>query len=448
MTILLCLLAWAQEKTPEPPVVPESVAASEEGIFGIPVHGTLSMKYRARWNVGDSDHDLYEYLSADFGKPLGTVTGHLFLRATEDVGGFGNTRGYYPFDGITDTYGSLFNARFYYGYVDVNRVGPTELIRVGRQFLHETPVRFYVDGLRVESKPLEKAWGLHGGLYGGLPVHLFEGTPRGDFILGAYAEATIPWTGARARLDYTHIQDDTILGNERDDLIGFGLRQAIGEKLFLQGQYNWLNGKSRDLLLRANFYEPAWDLRLDASFYELIEPQRELSIDLDYFFTALFEYKQYGQGRLVAAKGVGEHLVLQAGAEVRELLFDDDGPLNREFRHFWLTPVVSNWLLPGLSFSVTGEIWEVPGTDNGDVYSAGFDVTHRCSEKIKVSAGTSYALYKYDYFSAIEREHVRTVYGKVSYAPRKDLKFDVAYEFERSGIDDFHVLKFGAGYSF
>ncbi|MBI4564686.1 MAG: hypothetical protein HY716_08370 [Planctomycetes bacterium] len=448
---LACSLrAWAaqepaQEETPKP--APEKPTQNE--YFGIPVSGTFSTKYRGRWTSEDRDQDLFHYLSVDFGDPARQdVTGHLLLRATQDVDGDRNPDEFFAFTDITNTFSNRNNGRLYYAYLDVTHAGPLDLARAGRQFLYETPALFYFDGFRLDSKPCAEVKNLQVGLYGGVPVHMYESSAGGDLLAGAYLEAQ-PWKGAKARVDYARIRDDYLFGTQRDDLWGASLRQSLGEILILHGQYTRLEAESRDLLLRANFYERSLDLRVDLSWYHLYNSQKILSIETDFFFSSAFDYFPYDQARLLVAKGVGEYLVVQGGVDVREL--DDDAKeatFNREFRRFYLTPVFSNWPVPGLSLSLTGEAWEVPGTDNGDIRTGGFDVSHAYSPQLKLSAGVAYALFKYDFFANLERERVRTVYGKITYKDLNGFKLDVAYELEHDSLDDFRTLKVGAAYSF
>ena len=441
---LACCAILLQESGQEKPLMGLPEKSSSDELFGIPVHGSVSAKYRYRSSSQSSDNDLYEYLSADFGKPEGTVTGHLFLRATEDLDG--RESGYDPLNGITESYRS-FNARFYYGHVDFHGLGPAELIRAGRQFEYETPVTFHFDGVHLESKPIEKDLLLQVGLYGGIPVHLFESSPSGDWLAGAYVQC-VPWEAARFRIDYAHVRDDYLLGVQSDNLLGVGMWQTIGPVL-LQARYGMLDSESRDLLVRGTFYAPESDVRIELSYFQLFKTQRAESIDLDYFSLAAQDYFPYIQGRLLAAKGFGEHFLLQGGVDWRELRDSgDQGTYNHAFRRFYLTPTVTNVIVAGLSISATGEIWEVPHTDNGDILSAGLDVGYRYSPTVKFSAGTAYSLYKYDYFDSVEREHVRTLYVKAAYAPKKGLRLDGSYEFEYDDVDTFHVLKLGAGWAF
>mgnify|MGYP001608172595 CR=1 FL=1 len=111
----------AQEGTGSKP--PDSVR-EERGLFGTPLHGSISARFRSRWNSDESDKDLYEYLTLDYGEVAkDRVTAHLFLRAEEDLDGDRGVNGYFSFDSIHDTYDSNLQARLYYAHLDFNGEG-------------------------------------------------------------------------------------------------------------------------------------------------------------------------------------------------------------------------------------------------------------------------------------------------------------------------------------
>jgi len=59
------------------------------------------------------------------------------------------------------------------------------------------------------------------------------------------------------------------------------------------------------------------------------------SLDLDQLVSVVGEYLPYMQGRLALAKGLGDHVVIQAGAEIREgREIHRDEKFNRSFRRF------------------------------------------------------------------------------------------------------------------
>lgn len=415
-----------------------------EDFLGFPVHGFASLRYRARFTDGDSDQDLYETLSLNLGAPdRHRITAHFLGRLTEDIDGHRDQGRFFVFDSITDTYKSNVNGRIYYAYVDVHRLPVLEKIRLGRQTIYETPALAYFDGGQVETQDL---WDfkLKLGGYAGVPVHLFESSPEGDVLAGAYVQGR-PWKGGRARFDYMHASDETTLGVSRDDLFGAAIWQSLGDHVHLHALYTFLEDRSRDLLLRGTYQQPEWDFRIQGSYYELITAQRDLALEFDPFFSAAFEHSPYRQTRWLASKGLGEHFAVEGGIDLRRLKdLNDEGAFNRDFERYFLTPSVHDFPAKGLSASITGEIWDSRGRD---IRSAGADVSYQFNSKLKTSIGTYYSLYKYDFFADRERDHVQTYYFKVVYKWIRDLRTDLEYEFEDDEFDEYHVLRVGLTWS-
>lgn len=141
--------------------------------------------------------------------------------------------------------------------------------------------------------------------------------------------------------------------------------------------------------------------------------------------------------------------MLQGGIDLRELENDtEEGPFNREFRRYFLTPTVNAWPWPPIAWSVTVEMWDVPGQDDGDIATAGFEMTVQVSPDLKLAAGSAYTLYTFDELLNEERENVRTLYARATAALRQDLKGELGVQFEDAEIDDFWTLKVGLTQSF
>jgi hypothetical protein len=427
-----------------PPPIPPPVPSWGEELFGIPVHGSLTSRLRIRWTDTDHDTDLYETLSLSVGDAeQQTVTGYLLARMAVDLDGKTHSKGYYVFDSIQDTYTSPFTGQLYEAYADVHRLGPVELARLGRQTLYETPVVVFLDGARVETEDLTGLKLRFGG-YGGIPVHAYESSPQGDLIAGLYGQVQ-PWKGGRARVDWMHVDDQTFFGDLGNDLLGLSAWQELFGRVQLYGQYTRLEDRSRDVTARATWREPDWDLVVQGWFYELLQTQRDYAIEFDPFYNAALEYHPYVQARALVGKGFGDYMTVDGGAEVRRLRDQaDEGDFNHNFQRFFLTPTVQGVGLKGLSVSLTGEVWK----SEDEIWSWGADVTHKCSEALKASAGTYFSLYKYDYFSATERDDVRTYYLKLRYKLSKALRLDGGYEYEHSRVDTIQTVRVGVVWDF
>jgi hypothetical protein len=429
---------------PAPPPVPPPEPTWGEQLFGIPIHGSLTSRLRFRWTDTDHDTDLFETLSLTVGDAeRQTVTGYLLARMALDLDGTTHSQGYYVFDSIQDTYTNPITAQLYEAYADIHRVGPVELARLGRQTLYETPVVAFLDGGRVETEDLTGLKLRFGG-YGGIPVHDYESSPQGDLIAGLYGQAQ-PWKGGRVRVDWMHVDDENYFGDFGNDLFGFSAWQDLLERVQLYGQYTRLEEKSRDVTARATWREPDWDLVVQASYYELMTKQTEYAIEFDPFYNTALEYYPYFQARALVGKGFGEYVTVDGGAEARRLKDQsNEGDFNHNFQRFFLTPAVSGLGLKGLSVSLTGEVWK----SEDETWSWGADVAQKCSADLKASVGTYFSLYKYDYYSATERDEVRTYYLKLRYKLAKDLRLDGGYEYEHSSVDTIQTLRVGVIWDF
>ncbi len=446
IAMLSCVLPLAPSSPGEEPAAQEPQAAPSSGaLFDFPVHGSLSLRYLGRFTDDDADQDLLQILSVDAGAPeRNRVTLHAYGRITEDIDGKSDKERFFVFDNITDTFKSSINARLYHAYLDVHRVPLLELVRVGRQPIHDTPVLAYFDGGRFETHQL-LGLRLKIGAYGGVPVHLFESSPGGDLLVGSFLQAR-PWKGGKARVDWMHARDRTSLGTDRNDLFGASIWQDVGHDAQLHARYTFLEDRSRDVLARGTYRNPELDFTLQGSYYELIEPQRDLALELDPYFSAAFDLSPYRQTRWLASKGFGEHFVLEAGFDLRRLKnASDEATFNRDFERYFIIPTLQDLPLKGLSASLTGEMWDSRGRD---IFSAGADLSYRLSEKLKASAGTFYSLYKYDYFAGRERNDVQTYYFKIRYKWAWSLESDVQYEFEDDDFDQYHVIRGSLTWSF
>lgn len=444
---------------PDGPVIAAEGAGQDAGLEGekdfwdtllaVPVHGFLTTRYRMRATGDTKDHDAYLYLGLDSGDPLGhKITAHLLSRATLDLDGEQDTRGFYAFDSITDSYDSSLNGRIYYGYVDFHRLGFIEKLRLGRQLIYEAPEVAYFDGIRVDTEMLRSYRKLQFGFYGGVPVHLYESSPRGDALLGAYFQAR-PWTGGRVRLDYLYAQDDTASTTNRDHYYSLGIWQTLSERVNLNARYSRINGVDRDLLLRGTYLDAETDLRVQASVNFLFSTQRDLAIEFDPYFASALEYDPYWQARVSLYKGWTKHFATELGADIRQLMDDEDeGAYNHAFTRSYVTLLWPELTMfkRRLDVDITGEMWD--SEQNRDYFSIGTDVDYQIHKKLKASIGTAHSLYKYDYYLNIERDHVQTYYARMRYEAAKNVRFDLSYEFEDDDFQDYHTLKLGGRYKF
>lgn len=407
------------------------------------VRGHLSSRYWLRWTSDETDQDLYETLALDLGDPeRHPVTGHFLGRLSWDMDGRDPGSG--QFSGLADTYRHSVNGHVYDAHADLHRVPGLALLRAGRQMVQETPEVAFFDGLLLESDPVGGAE-LQFGVYGGASTHLFESSPDEDWTAGVYAQVR-PWRGGRVRLDWMHLEDETLLGRHDDDLFAAGLWQTIGERLQLETQYSRIEDRDRDVRVRAAYVDAGSDLLLESTYYQLLRTQRDLVLELDPFLNSLLEYFPYWQVGVLASKGMWEHLRLQAGVDVRRVTDRDDiGQFNRDYERYFATAGVHDLPIEGLALNVTADWWR---SDDQDVRSWSVDLSQKVRDRLTATLGTYYSLYKFDLFLARERDHVRTYYGTLRYDPRKCFTLDCRYELEDNDLDQYQQLRMVATWRF
>jgi len=339
-------------------------------------------------------------------------------------------------------------ARLYRAWVDIRpdapKPGRIERWRLGRQLDYSTPEVAWFDGVSAETRESGRSR-LQAGVYGGVPVHFFESSRSGDSLLGLFAQAH-PWKGGRLRADWMHLEDETRLAQHENDLLSLGVWQQANPALRLEGKYTHLELEPRDARVQASWYDARRELTLFLSYYELLRTQKGLGLELDPFFTTLFEQFPYRQARLLASKALGEALLLQGGADVRRVSDDSDvGQFNRDFERTFLTATVGEALPMRLSLSVTGEVWN---SRNTDISTWGVDLSRSFGKSVDASLGSYYALFKYDLFSIEERDDVRTYYLVLRWKRTGASAFDLRYEFEDGDLGDCQTLRLGARWQF
>ncbi len=96
--------------------------------------------------------------------------------------------------------------------------------------------------------------------------------------------------------------------------------------------------------------------------------------------------------------------------------------------------------IPGLSFSVPGEVWLSGGNTS---FSTGLSVSWRIrpgEQAASIETGTYFSLYKYDYYVLNgERENVQTYYAQVRVPVGRFFTLSGRYEYEQ-GFQSFHSL--------
>jgi hypothetical protein len=410
-----------------------------------PVHGSLSTRYRGRWTEGAHDNDLYATGSLSLGDPTRNAwTGYFLGEADLDLDGKG-AGAQSPFFSLQDTYDAALVGRLYAAYVDYHGAENFDLVRFGRQTIYTTPVSVWFDGLSIESKALDDS-GLKLGAYGGLAVFAYESFDWSNVLGGAYAEIE-PWQGSHARLDYMYLEDEREVGVRAANLLGLGLGQSFGTHVRFDANGTLLDGDARDYTLKATWSAPENDLTLQASYYQLLEAQFSLPLQIDPFSSTLLAQFPYHEVRVMASKGFGDKLGLQGGADFRTVSDASDvSTFNRDFQHGFVTATLSNVLPAKLVLSATADLWYGSGDD---ITTWGVDLSRKMGDGWSTSIGSYFSMFKFDIVQDIEEHDVRTYYANVHWRQTTSRSWDLRYEYEDDpGFGYFQTLRLGAVWQF
>ncbi|MBI3854900.1 MAG: hypothetical protein HY293_04335 [Planctomycetes bacterium] len=440
LNILALLLCLQEASPPTPQEPPRSSSAS----FLDPLQGMIRVKYRYRATSTESDTDLYEIISLNYGNAAkDPVTAALTARLAEDLDGNRNVQGYYPFTSLDDRYRSSATQRLYTAYMDFRPAGDDVQLRAGRQLLDEFPETVPMDGglARLQA-------GAHVvlSLFGGLPVNLFESSPAGDAMYGASAEwAPDPQRRGRYRVEYLHLRDENILGLHQDDLVGFTMDEGSGPFTF-HARYTMLEGKSRDFRGRLTAADPEAEFLLQLQGTYVFHRIEALSYALDPYATFLMDLQPYVDLSLRASKSFGEPLTIDASLTSRQLVRNAaDTTYNHEFKRVELSPLLRNWPLEDVSFRVSADYWN---SSADDFWTVGGDVSWECRRDLVLSAASSYALYSIDAFSGEEHDRVRTWSLSLKWKVSKGSVIDVRFSLEQNSIDTFRIFEAGFRHAF
>lgn len=437
------------EEAPADPGDEEARAETEDEeapSFLSNIHGDLLTRYVLRTRESETDQDFYQTLRV-WGRDSEDGRFRFLLHGllTWDIDGRAGSEVFADRGNLFDSsaHGYLYSA-----YVEAHDLprGWVERIRAGRQFVY-APETFHFDGATMKTA----SWGgiSARGLVG-VPVHLYESSPRGDFLAGGGLSYE-PWDWARLGADYVHVEDkriepDRTEDRETDDLFSIHALARVSTHTRAGGAVSWINDQFRRVDGRVHSHWVKGGLSGGIRLTYQPETLREFSFDLSPFFHVLTESRPYYQVLANVEKHVTEDLSLEVGGSVRQLLDDDDeGNFNREFTRAFAAVHATDIPVEKVSVSLIGEAWF---TEIDDVYSLGGDVSWRPAARWKASTGYYFSLFKIDRVTLDEREDVQTYFVKVKGPVVGPVTFDVAYEMELGEGPTFHIVETGVRVSF
>jgi hypothetical protein len=405
-------------------------------------HGSLGSRYRGRVRDGANDHDWIQTVALDVGRAdQRGWRATLSADARADLDGSEEDGS--PFASLDDTRSGSVDARVYEAHAEYHGDDTLALARLGRQSESDLPLTLWHDGLHVESREFGSGrWSL--GAFAGAPVRFYRDEAWSDFSGGLNVRAR-PWKGARVRLDWLHVEDDELLGDDGNELLALRWNQRVGERWRLESSASALDGEERDAGLLVGWNDDRRDLLVELRWRQLFRTQGQLALELDPFTSVLLEERPYTDARFLVSKGLGEHVHVDVGLDTRWLEDEDDeGLFNHGFERVYGTCALRGVLPEQFELALTAERWT---SQSNDIDSWGVDLSRELAERLELSFGSFYALYKLDLLAGDERDDVRTWYARLRSSAASGLGWDARYEYE----DDeggAHTLRLGASWRF
>ncbi len=406
-----------------------------------PLSGNLSSWYRYRRSGEDRDQQLIGLLALDYGDPdQDTWSGHFLGRGAWDMDGndLDNT-----FNGILQTYPNPITGRIYTLYVQGRDLGPFARVRLGRQEILETPEPAWIDGLSVQTQAVGRARFRAGG-YIGRATRIYA-TSQDALSTGLDVEIE-PWFQSRFRLDWMYVDQRQPVPTIDDQLFGLTGWQNLGEDNRLFGKITMVGDRGRDLILRDTHLFSGWGMQLEVSYVELMTTQRRQVIEFDLFTEAVFEYKPYRQFQIHVDEDFSDNYSMDGGIDLRRLKHSsDEGTFNREFDRYFVSASLHDLFQRTTAFNVT---WDYFDSSGEGISALSADCICKFAKGWEARAGTTYSLFKYDWTTSREREHVRTYDLGVTWRPNPALRLRFLYVLEDDDIGRFHSLRAAFSWDF
>lgn len=347
-----------------------------------------------------------------------------------------------PFFSIDDSIEDGTVIRPYEFYADIAGESAIKKVRIGRQYIHEIE-NLHVDGIKVEFNDIK---GVRFGMFGGKPVHFFETSSEGDYLSGTFVEFK-PLDGLRIKMDYSYVNDNNDdFGGNGDNFFNINIRQNIKGRWNIYADFSMLDEHGRDLELRSSWVFPENDFDISVAVFKQLNTLQDFTIEFDDYNAITGDYFPYTEYSLNIFKGINKNISIGTGFNIRELNeAKDEGLFNHEYRMYYATLSVNDLPFKGTSINISTDFYE---TDDNDTKSLSVNIKQEIGDKIRLSSGTHYSLFKYDNLSKSERDNVRTYFLNTKYHITKKWDLSLDYEFERTGNESFHTVESALKYSF
>lgn len=459
------VLAWARTAT----VVALTIVVVLASAFAAPataqnlamepetgLHGSFStfVDWRRGANSASTrqDLDINSYLDMTY-RPDKLWTFAVSASATGDLDG--RRPSFEPgiYNGVRETFDHAVTPWLYRLYgtrkldVSIGGSGKLTALTLGRQYT--TGEEFvWIDGLELTGEvPIDRA-NVTFSVYGGVPVRLFESSSN-DWLAGGRLALRIGAT--RIGIEGYHVEDQTVTGWKRIDNVGrISLAAPIGDKGNLFAMVRGVDDEGLEARVRAAFNLPR-DIQLRADVRTQTEARGSHANEVDAASLVMGRasgvmrqaFTEYGGDVLIP---INDKWSLDLGGSTRD--FKDPQTLNNiNFDRYFVSLMAS-----GLDFSgkkLGGNItFEAYNSAADWTRTATGEVTLDMTSRLRLSAGSTYALYSYDYMLNQITNDVRLVTGKIQYRPTDRLRLEARYDLEDDAYRLHHYVHTGFRYDF
>jgi hypothetical protein len=338
---------------------------------------------------------------------------------------------------VWDTFSGNVNGVLYELYIAFPEIiNKQSRVILGRQFIDEG-VYLQFDGGRFDLALKDLAPDLVVSVYGGAGVEW--GMPDGEehWLVGVLGKGTIPKWKTRWRLQYLFVNqyfegiNDPAVGpivdpvsypaqTLEDHLVGATIWQPFGDQTRFLGRFTLLNGDANELHLRLRWFTKDGQWTVLAEWYQLFQRLFNVTNDLTPYVPMLGSFDPFFRATVKATWRPKHNLVAEFGAAWRVLENDED---ENTFNHQWFNYYFTfTWLdlwKERMDLTLTASGYDTDGNAQ-HVITSNLDI--RLQEKLLLSLGLDYALYKYIWFSNSERENVWTYRAELRWDPKKSLR--------------------------
>ena len=438
---LVCLAAWVQKCFPTDKP-------------NLSVSGFFELRYDGRFlsDGEEDDQKLHQVLDLhveenQWGHFRFTFSGDM----TEDLDGTEEENEVDRTITIRDTWNSSAQGFLYLLQGEFYDLGALDYLRFGRQYVKHELGTSHIDGIDCMLKMDIWDKRFKPFAYAGIPVRLYD---PGDYTEAQqFGFGTDFFLDRRTRITVEHQfieEEPDIVGSymnseeERYEQSALALKRRFSLKGYGYASLYLLDNSPRHVDTLFSFILDNVDLQLDASyFYQFKEIEESPTLVAPY--TGLVgDIKPYHDVKLDATKGIYKDFVwLSAGTRWRFLdSGEDETEFNHSYNNEYLGVIFEDFPKEGVRISVEADFWQVMDSDNDDsIFTLGGQVSYEKSKKLTLSAGSSYALFSYDYFADDnEKTDVYTIYGDVRCFFKERMYCDIRYELDIHDINEHRVI--------